>query len=161
MLGFSAAGVIHTLGGSATLLIAGALLFDVRFDPNLLSLLLIVPLYLLALIGFGLVMSAIGLRTRRANPVSNLVFPFLTLLGGSYYPVDRLPALLRVPARALPLGYAMDALAAASLRSAAPGQLVAQILPLAGFAVVLPVLGALAVGWVERLVRRRGELDLY
>jgi hypothetical protein len=35
------------------------------------------------------------------------------------------------------------------------------VLPLAGFALVSPIVGILAFNSLEHLVRRRGEIDLY
>jgi len=78
-----------------------------------------------------------------------------------YYPVAALPAWLRYPAHALPLGYGIQALAGATLYHKGIGELAPQLLPLAGFALILPVAGALAFRLLERVVRERGELDLY
>ena len=64
-------------------------------------------------------------------------------------------------ARALPFGYGTQALADASLHNASIPDLAPDLLPLAGFALVLPLVGIAAFGWIEQLVRRRGELDLY
>ncbi len=151
----------ETAVAATLMLVAGRLLFDVRLHPNLLSLAVVLPLYLLALGGLGVALSGLGLLLKKANALSNLVFPVLTLLGGVYYPVGALPEPLRVPARLLPMGYGMDALSAAALHHAPLGALGQTVLPLAGFAVAYPLLGALAFGWLERLVRRRGEVDLY
>ena len=71
------------------------------------------------------------------------------------------PFPLRWLARGLPFGYGMQALADATLHDASIGALAPQLLPLAAFAVALPVAGTLAFGWIERAVRVRGELDLY
>ncbi len=93
--------------------------------------------------------------------MSNLVFPFVILLGGVLYPVALLPDWLRIPARALPLGYGIQAIADAMLYGKGIMELRSQLLPLAGFALVLPIVGMLAFRWLEILVRERGELDLY
>ena len=55
----------------------------------------------------------------------------------------------------------MQALADAALHRATIAALAPQLLPLAGFAVALPLAGTMAFRWVERAVRQRGELDLY
>ena len=72
-----------------------------------------------------------------------------------------MPDWLRYPARVLPLGYGLQALADAALHHAGWRTLAPNVLPLAGFAVAMPLLGALAFAWLERLVRVRGELDVY
>jgi ABC-2 type transport system permease protein len=146
---------------AAVTLAVGRLALGVRFSPNWPALALTLALFLTALWGIGIAFSAIGLYLQKANPFSNLVSPFLILLGGVYYPVALLPDPLRWLARCLPLGYGMQALADASLHGASIAALAPQLLPLAGFAVALPLVGTLAFGWIERAVRVRGELDLY
>jgi hypothetical protein len=59
------------------------------------------------------------------------------------------------------MGYGMQAIADAALHNASVVALAPQLLPLLGFAIGLPLLGALAFNWIERAVRVRGELDLY
>jgi ABC-type multidrug transport system permease subunit len=133
----------------------------VRFDANLPALALTMVLFIASLWGMGLIFSGLGLLIKKANPLANLIFNLITLIGGAYYPVAQLPDWLRYPARCLPLGYGMQALADAALEHASLRDLAPDLLPLAGFAVALPLLGALAFSWIERLVRVRGELDVY
>jgi ABC-2 type transport system permease protein len=159
--GFALTGLVETTLAAAVGLAFGRFVLGVRFDPHWPALLLTGLLFLAALWGLGLVFSALGLYLKRANPLSNLVSPFLVLLGGAYYPVALLPDPLRWAARALPLGYGTQALAAATLDGANIRDLAAQLLPLAGFALALPIAGVGAFAWLERLVRVRGELDLY
>ncbi|HEU5424662.1 MAG TPA: ABC transporter permease [Nitrolancea sp.] len=161
LLGFAASGIVETAGAALTVGVSGMLLFGVRFDPNLLTLAVTLALFLASLLGLGLILSAAGLLIRKSNELANLVFPAVMLLGGSYYPVSQLPDALRIPARALPMGYGMEALSAAALHHASLSQVRFDLVPLAGFAVVLPLLGWWSFGRIERLVRRRGELDLY
>ena len=118
-------------------------------------------LLLCALCGLGFLFSAVGLLTRQSGNVTNLIWPFMVLLGGVNYPVALLPDWLRYPARLLPLGYGMEAISRATLARASVTDLVDQLVPLAGLAIVLPAAGVLAFAHIERVVRRRGELDLY
>ncbi len=83
------------------------------------------------------------------------------LLGGVQYPVALLPDWLRIPSRLLPFGYGFEALAAASLDHASLADLTSRLIPLTGFAIALPVAGIITFNWLERVVRARGELDLY
>jgi hypothetical protein len=52
-------------------------------------------------------------------------------------------------------------LADATLHHAGIRALLPQLVPLAGFAIVLPIVGVLSFRLLERPVRVRGELDLY
>ena len=159
--GFALVGVVETVLAVAVGLLFGRFAVGVRYDPNFPALALTLLLFLSSLWGLGLIFSAVGLYLKKANPLSNLVSPILLLLGGVYYPVASLPDPLRLAARALPLGYGMQALADAALYDAGIRDLAPQLLPLAGFAAALPIAGVLTFGWLERLVRVRGELDLY
>lgn len=159
--GFILAGLIQTVSMLTVSLLFGWLAFGVTYDPNLPALAISLVLFLAALWGMGLVFAGIGLLLKRANAFSNLVWPFVALLGGLYFPVSELPDGLRQIARALPFGYGLQAIADASLHHASLRDLASDLIPLAGFAVALPIAGILAFSWLERLVRVRGELDLY
>jgi ABC-2 type transport system permease protein len=161
LTGFAAAGLAETSMAGIATVIFGRLAFNVTFHPDYLSLAIAFILFLSSLWGMGFMFSALGLILKRSNDVANLVSSFVFLLGGIYYPVALLPVWLRYPADALPLGYGIQALAGASLHHASLAQLAPQLVPLALFATVLPVAGVLAFAWIDRLVRQRGELDLY
>lgn len=161
MAGYAFAGIGETFARIAAILVAGVVLFDVRFDPNLAALALVLPLFLLSLSGLALALSGIGLYIKRANALSNLVSPVLILLGGVYFPVTALPDPLYYLARAFPLGYGMEAITATVIDGASLGDIQSSLLPLLGFAVASPVLGLLAFNYIDVLVRRRGEVDIY
>ena len=161
MAGYTSAGLAETLVRVIVILLAGMLFFDVRLDPNIPALLVVFPLYLLSLSGIGLILSGIGLLIKRSNSLSNLVSPLFMLVGGAYLPVDSLPDWLRFIARLLPMGYAMDALTAITNEHASLSDVSSSIVPLSVFAVVSPIVGLLAFRWLDVMVRRRGEIDLY
>ena len=161
MAGYAGAAIGETIVRIFIMLLAGYLLFDVTFDPSFTTLAVVLPLHLLALSGIALVLSGIGLLIKRSNALSNLVSPFFILLGGVYYPVAELPDSLRILARALPLGYGMESITAATLEHASLSDIQSSVLPLVAFAVVSPLIGLLAFTWLEHLVRRRGEVDIY
>jgi ABC-2 type transport system permease protein len=159
--GFALAGTAETLIAAGVVLISGIVLFGVTFNVAPLSLLAVSILFLISLGGFGFVFSALGLLVRQSNALSNLVSPLVLLFGGIYFPVSELPMALRVIARMLPLGYATEALALSVLEARPLAEMWHLVVPLAGFAVGTPVLGFLAIRWVDRLIRHRGTLDLY
>ena len=159
--GFTLVSLVETVLIAGVALAFGHFAFGVSFDPNYPALALSLALFLASLWGLGFCFSAVGVLIKKANQLSNVIFPIANLLGGIYYPVALLPDWLRYPARALPLGFGTQALASATLDHAGVRALAPQLLPLAAFALVLPVAGMLAFNWLERLVRERGELDLY
>lgn len=159
--GFILAGLIQTISMMIVSLLFGWLVFDVTFDPNVPALAAAGLLFVSALWGTGLIFAGIGLILKRANAFSNLIWPFVVLLGGVYFPVSELPDGMRQMARVLPFGYGIQAIADATLHNASLTDIQSDLIPLAGFAVAMPVLGVVAFAWLERLVRVRGELDLY
>jgi len=159
--GFMLAGVAETALIATVALLFGHLALGVSFAPDWPALVLSATLFLAALWGLGMVFSAIGLLIKRSNQMSNLIFPFTMLLGGVYYPVALLPEPLRLAARTLPLGYGMQALASATLSHAGIRDLAPDLVPLACFALALPLIGILSFRRLERLAREGGELELY
>jgi ABC-type multidrug transport system permease subunit len=159
--GFILAGLIETVLMASSVLLFGRFALGVHFNPNLPVVALTLMLFLLSLWGMGIVFSGFGLLIKKANPLANLFFSFALLLGGAYFPVSEMPEPLHTVARLLPLGYGMQALADAALLDASLRDVLPDLLPLAGFAVILPLVGMLAFTWLERKVRVRGELDLY
>lgn len=161
LAGYRFSGLAETITTTLISLIAGSLIFKVHYDVNVPALALTLFLFVVALWGIAMIQDAAGLLIKNANQLSNLIFPFFVLLGGGYFPVDKLPDWLRIPSRMLPIGYGMDAATKASLNHAPISSLGASLLPLAGFALVLPIIGAAGFRGIEILVRRRGELDIY
>jgi ABC-2 type transport system permease protein len=141
-------------------LLAGWVAFDLTFDIDPPALLLSIILFLPCLWAFSMVHGAIGVALRGANSLSNLISPFVVLLAGVMFPIALTPDWLRIPARLLPFGYGIDAIYGSSMRGEGIADLWRSLLPLAGFAVVLPLLGIAAFDWLERLSRQRGELEL-
>jgi ABC-2 type transport system permease protein len=159
--GFALAGGIETLVAAGVVLTAGIVLFGVTLNVAPVSLLIVSILFLMSLGGLGFVFSAVGLLVKQSNALSNLVSPLVLLFGGIYFPVSELPLALRIIARTLPLGYATEALALSTLEARPVEEMLHLIGPLAAFALVMPVLGYLAIRWVDRLIRHQGTLDLY
>lgn len=161
LTGYAFGGLFETLVSAACSVLVGTLAFGVRFHPDVPAVILSFVLFILSLWGMGLVFSALGLVLKRSNDLANLLSGFVLLLGGIYYPISALPLWLRIPAEVLPFGYGIQALASASLHDASISALGPQLMPLAVFAVLLPVLGIVTFGRLERKVRHRGDLDLY
>ncbi len=158
--GMQLVALIEALLNGLLTLFVGKLLFGIAFDVNLLTLIVAVELILPCLWGFSMIHGAVGVAIRGANDLSNIIFPFIMLLAGVLYPVAALPDWLRYPARLLPFGYGIEAIYAALVRNASIDDLWRSLLPLAGFAVALPLAGIATFAWMERLARRSGELEL-
>lgn len=160
LAGFQIFAFVEALVMSAISVGIAALMFDISLSVNILSLLVTLPLFVACLWGISMMLGSIGVLARGANLISNLVFPFVGLLSGIMYPIALMPDWIRIPARMLPFGYGIQALVDAMTTSASLAEIRDDLLPLAGFAIVLPVLGVLAFSAVERAVRRQGYLEL-
>lgn len=158
--GFQLFALIETIANAAIAVIVGAWLFSVPMSVNVPSLLVTVVLLTAALWGTSLILGAIGIVTRNANFFSNLIFPLLALFAGTLYPIALMPDWIRIPARALPFGYGIEALVGALARNASVVDLWPTLTPLAGFAVALPLIGIVMFRWMERAVRRIGSLEI-
>lgn len=145
----------------ATLSVAiGKAVFGLRLDIAPATLVVTMLLFTAAMWGFSMLVGAVGVAIRNANQLSNLIFPLMTLVAGTLYPIALMPTWIQVPARCLPFGYGVQALVDATTTGASLADVAGDLLPLAGFAVGLPVLGILAFRSLERRTRQRGALEL-
>lgn len=158
--GFQLFALIEAIVNASIAVAAGAWFFDIDLSINVPALLMTILLLTVALWGTSLILGAFGIVARNANFLSNLIFPFLTLFAGTMYPVALMPDWIRIPARALPFSYGIEALVAALTRNASIMDLAGTLLPLLGFAVVLPIVGILMFRYMERAVRQIGSLEI-
>jgi ABC-2 type transport system permease protein len=160
LAGFQLFAVIESLV-TATLSVAiGAAVFGLPLDIAPLTLLVTLVLFVTAMWGFSMILGAVGVALRNANQLSNLVFPILQLFAGTLYPIALMTEWVRVPARCLPFGYGIQAMVDSVTKGASLSDVSSDLWPLAGFAVVLPMLGIAAFRAVERRTRIRGTLEL-
>lgn len=96
--GFQAVGLIESVPIVAAALLFGKFAYGVQFHPNVATLVLTLALFLPALWGLSMIFGGIGLLIKKANQLSNLMYPFTMLLGGVMYPIALLPDWLRIPA---------------------------------------------------------------
>jgi ABC-2 type transport system permease protein len=134
-------------------------IFGVDLSINIPALLLTLFLFFCALWGISMVIGSIGVAIRDANQLTNLLFPIILILAGTMYPVDRMPEWLRIPARCLPFSYGMEGLVGSLANGSSIADLQSSLIPLAGFAVVLPFVGIAVFSYLERVSRRNGTLE--
>ncbi len=146
---------------TATLSVAiGKAVFGLPLDINPVTLSVTLVLLISSMWGFSMLIGSVGVAIRNANQLSNLIFPMMQLLSGTMYPIALMPLWILLPARCLPFGYAMQALVDSVTTGASLSDEAGQLLPLAGFAVVLPAVGIMAFRAVERRTRASGVLEL-
>ena len=120
----------------------------------------LVPL-LLALYGFGFAFAAVVLLMRDANMLIDVSDDLVTLLSGSQFPVQVLPAVLLPIALALPLTYGFDAIRGLLIQSTTLLPIPYEIAILFLFMVVTVPAGYAIFRWVERRIRRLGTLGMH
>lgn len=147
------------LSGTVALTI-GSLMFGIDLNVNVISFLVVMVLFVAAMWGFSMAVGAIGVAIRNGNQLSNLLFSPILLVAGTMYPVDRMPDWLRIAARCLPFSYGMESLVASLTTNASVVDLADSLVPLAGFAIVLPLIGIAAFTRLERMSKNTGSLEL-
>ncbi len=146
----AAAGLVYAAG-----------IFGVSFaSADFIGIALVVFLTSVAMISFGLLISAIGLYMRTALIVAN-IFLFVTLLlSGVNFPVSSLPGWLQPVSWTIPLTYGTEA-----LRMAIAGGSLESIFPLLGWealdGAVVMVFGYALFRGFEGLSRRTGRFEEY
>ena len=142
-------------------LVYAAVIFGVSFaSANFVGIAVVLLLTSVAMISFGLLISAIGLYMRTALIVAN-IFLFVTLLlSGVNFPVSELPAWLQPVSWTIPLTWGTQ-----GLRMAISGASLGALLPTLGWE-ALDGLLVTAAGYViftgfESLSRRTGRFEEY
>jgi ABC-2 type transport system permease protein len=159
-------GSLLSLGTSLFFLLVTTVEFRLFFGVNLASgniglLLLVLLLTALAVYGIGFAFASLVLRFREANAMVFLVRGIFMVFCGITYPLAVMPEWMQGIAAFLPLTYAIQALRDISLSGAGLGVIAPDLVKLAAFATVLPVLGILAFYAMERRARRTGSLGQY
>lgn len=161
------------LGPSLWILIEGILLMIVQLlvgvfffgadlsRANWLSALALAALTFFALNSWGLLSAAFVIVFKRADPLSWLVDVTIFMLAGVYFPIQLIPAGLRVFAYLLPLSYALEGLRFALMRGDTLLELWRYILILIVFNIILLPVGVFGFRLALDYVKRRGSLGHY
>lgn len=156
-------GSLLSLGTSLFFLTVTAVGFRLFFSVNLASgnvglLLLILALSVGSIYGIGFAFASLVLRFREANALVFLVRGVFMIFCGVTYPLEVLPGWMQSVASVLPLTYAIGAIRAVTLHDAGFADITPELIRLAVFAAVLPVLGVAAFYLMERRARHTGSL---
>ena len=160
VLGLASFELLRALAtGTTTLLVA--LLFGLRFDVgvgSLVGLVVGLPALVTTFAAVGVMLGALAVVVKQVTALLGLATAALGLLAGAYFPIELLPAPLRVVANLLPFTWGIDVLRAALLR----GELDADRLALlAGFALVALPLSLWLFGRSLDRARRGGTLGQF
>lgn len=163
LLGMAVGGLIGTTLRAAVILVAGALLFQVPFEPSgIPALAAVFVLSMTALYGLGMMLSSLFLLlNREAWHLANLAQEPVYLLSGFFFPVSSLPFWLTAASSIIPLTLGLDAMrqlvfAPGSIRGFLPVGVETALLGL--LAVVYIALARRLLAYMEVLAIREGRL---
>jgi ABC-2 type transport system permease protein len=138
------------------------LIFGVQLTSGNVGLSLLILLLLLPTIhGIGIAFASLVLRFKEANAMVFLVRGVFMIFCGITYPIAVLPAWMQSVAAVLPLTYAIRDIRAVLLGGATFADVRADLLILAAFALITPLIGYLIFYGTERRSRRTGDLGQY
>ncbi|MGN6539677.1 MAG: ABC transporter permease [Ginsengibacter sp.] len=112
-------------------------IYGINFSGNLLVLYGFVSLFLLAVLGFGLLISTYSDTQQQAMLIMFFFMMIFILIGGLFTPIDSMPNWAKVIARFNPLSYMIDVMRMVILKGSGCKDIFPQIWKIALFAVVL------------------------
>jgi ABC-2 type transport system permease protein len=127
--------IIGTLLGSV-MISAGAFLFGIPFTGSVLLLLASLVLFILSMVGIGLVVSSICRTQQQAILGTFSIGVPLVLISGFATPVENMPGWLQLIAEASPLKYYLIIVRGSFLKALPPEEILANAWPMALIAVV-------------------------
>jgi drug efflux transport system permease protein len=104
--------------------------------------------YLLAVLGLGLLISTYANNQQQAMLISFFIMMIFVLMGGLYTSIDSMPAWARAITKANPVSYFIDVMRMVVLKGSGIADIKSQLLTIFGFAVVLN-------GWAVISYRKR------
>jgi ABC-2 type transport system permease protein len=109
---------------------------------------LFAAVYLLAVLGLGLLISTYADTQQQAMLIAFFLLMIFILLGGLYTPVDSMPAWAQLLTRLNPAAYFIEVIRMVVLKGSSLGDILPQLTTVSGFAVVLN-------GWAILHYRKR------
>jgi ABC-2 type transport system permease protein len=128
---------------------------------GLIPFVVILGLTILAFCGIGIIVASVVIYLKRGEPINALIVSASALLGGVFYPVERLPEWLMTVSALLPITHALKGIRSALLEGASFGELWGEIRILAIFVAALLPVGMVVFRMSLRAARRDGTLVQY
>jgi ABC-2 type transport system permease protein len=114
-----------------------------------------------AYFGLGLVLSAMFLAFRTIGPAQSVIVTGSVLLGGVYYPTEKIPAQIQALSVVTPMTYGLRAVRRLVLDGAPVVTVVSDVLAMALIASICLAIGSLAFRTAFNYSRKRGTLSQY
>ncbi|MDO9574355.1 MAG: ABC transporter permease [Candidatus Contubernalis sp.] len=137
MLGLMITGVLQM----SIMILVGRLLFSVEWGRDLPALILLVVALSFASTGFGMMLSSLSRTKGQAEAVGVLSVLIMSMLGGSWWPVEILPAYMQAMAKVVPSGWAMQGFVDLIMRGAGLAQVALPVAVMFAFGSVFVTIG--------------------
>jgi ABC-2 type transport system permease protein len=161
--GLTSYGSVWTLVRAVITLAAGAVLGARMSWSSVPSALFITLLIVLAYLPFGMISAAMVVAFRTPGPLASAVLLASNLLGGVYYPVEKIPKQIQFVSDFIPLTFGLRALRRVTLEhmSIVDLDVVKDVGVLLLFITVLTGIGMALLLWAFRYARRAGTMGQY
>jgi ABC-2 type transport system permease protein len=146
------------------LLISGiefALLFGVRYEGNLLLVILMLLAAIPSIYGLGFAFASLVITLKEANAFVFLVRGIVMIFCGITFPLSVLPSWMQGVAALLPQTYIIHGIRNAALNGADLQTLLPDLVALLIFGIVWLSIGYLTFNWMERRARQTGAIGQY
>jgi ABC-2 type transport system permease protein len=128
---------------SSLIVFAAMLIFGVLIKGSLLDIFIVIAIYAAGATGLGMIMSVLSHSQEQYMALAMLVSMPSMLLAGVFLPVETMPPVLQSFTRVLPITYAAEALRGIMIKGFVLGQVVPDLVFLAGFAILTLALSVL------------------
>ena len=137
-LGFMASGMFQML----IMILAGHYIFGVNWGQSLAAVILLVAALSFAATGFGLMLASLCRTHAQAESLGVLSVIVMSMLGGTWWPVEVLPSFMQTLSKLVPSGWAMQGFTDLILRGGNLQEVLLPLLVLTGFGAVFLTVGA-------------------
>jgi ABC-2 type transport system permease protein len=135
--------IIVSFANTVLIMAVGSLLFGVPLRGSILLLFVLVGVYLLPILGLGLLISTAAQTQQQAQLMTMPIMLPSMMLSGVFFPISSLPMFLQIFSKLLPLTYFIYILRSILIKGVGLDMIIPQVSALAVFAVVLIGLAAL------------------
>lgn len=155
-------GFVLTTLNVVVYLLVGMLVFGMRVAWSGLGVAVVILLLIVAIFSaFGVISASFVMVLKRGDPLGRLLGPVSSILGGTFFPVQVMPAWLQKLSYFFPLFYALRAMRLAVLRGFGIDKLAPDIAVLVGFLAVLLPLCVACFSYAVRRAKIDGSLGTY
>jgi len=135
--------ILVSFANTILIMAVGAFLFGVPLRGSLLLLFALVGVYLLPILGLGLLISTVAQTQQQAQLMTMPIMLPAMMLSGVFFPISSLPPFLQMVSNLLPLTYFIYILRSVLIKGVGLNMIIPQVVALIFFAIALLGLAAM------------------